>query len=692
MIRIYILPLFIFLHVFAHSASGQTGEDAARQLRLQQKEIERQQKEKKKTEEQEKKRMEERIEEERKAMLQKEKEAKKKAKADALESQRDTKRLSKEQENKKKTSRESDNKTAEASSSKNDTVTQGFRVSERTKLPSAINSDADEVGPIWSRDGKTLWFSRGNCEQNKGGKSGGQDVWFSEWNGKEWSKARNYGSPVNNRQHNALGGFCLSGNFYVTNQYGNPRPGISMFKPQSNATPELVFSEDQIPSEGTLSFYVNPDERVMILAFQTVNDQEDLFISFNNDGQWTQPRNLGKALNTPSSETSPFLSADGKLLFFTSNGRGGMGQGDVFVSRRLDERYERWTTPRSLGGLVNTKGYDGYAALSPDGETFLFGSGDGEDGSLDFYAVPAQMLPIPKIIDTLRLETIAGERIASRLVDLYPKATTKAVWRGAVALNSTSLMEASEQPDFVDYLPATGFVGSDTLHAAYAINREAPNDSLLVVVEVKPRITKLTLSAVNAQTKALIPDVEWSVSFVQSQKGIKQEKNSDGLTELMFEVPADFNLKANAKGFFPVDVVQKLPISHPLTQTLEVAFTPLTKGSTITLRNILFETGKANLKPESDETLEQVLEMLRTNQEVRIMIIGHTDNVGKANSNKVLSTRRVQAVMEHLIKRGINRNRLEALGKGSSEPIGDNATEEGRQLNRRVELKVLGRR
>jgi hypothetical protein len=253
-------------------------------------------------------------------------------------------------------------------------------------------------------------------------------------------------------------------------------------------------------------------------------------------------------------------------------------------------------------------------------------------------------------------------------------------------------MEASEQPDFVDYLPATGFVGSDTLHAAYAINREAPNDSLLVVVEVKPRITKLTLSAVNAQTKALIPDVEWSVSFVQSQKGIKQEKNSDGLTELMFEVPADFNLKANAKGFFPVDVVQKLPISHPLTQTLEVAFTPLTKGSTITLRNILFETGKANLKPESDETLEQVLEMLRTNQEVRIMIIGHTDNVGKANSNKVLSTRRVQAVMEHLIKRGINRNRLEALGKGSSEPIGDNATEEGRQLNRRVELKVLGRR
>lgn len=692
--RIYILPVMIFLQVFAPIVRAQTGEDAARQFRLQQKEIERQQKEKNKAEDQEKKRMAERIEEERRAMQQKEKEARKKAKADALEKTNAAKRIAKEEENKKASTStpQPDDKAQETSSSKKMPPPQGFLVSERTKLSAAINSEADEVGPIWSNDGTTLWFARGNCPQNKGGKSGGQDVWVSEWNGKEWSKARNLGSPINTRQHNALGGSCNSGNFYLANQYGNPRPGISMFRSQSKAPPELIFSEDQIPSEGTLSFYVTPDERVMILAFQSGNNQEDLFISFNENGQWTTPRNLGKALNTPSPETAPYLSPDGKLLFFSTSGRGGMGQADVFVSRRLDDRYERWSTPRNLGGLVNTSGYDGYAAMSSDGATLLFGSGDAETGSLDVYAVPTQLLSLPKPIDTLRLETIAGERIASRLVDLYPQAGSKAVWRGAVSRHSGSLMESSEQPDFVDYLPAPGFVGSDTLLAAYAPNRQGSNDSLVVLVTVKPRLTNVTLSAVNAQTNELIPDVEWVVSTTPGQKEIDQKKNAQALTELTLELPAGFNLKANAKGFFPVDLVQKLPANGPLKQNLSIPFTPLTKGSTITLRNILFETGKARLKPESDETLGQVLEMLRTNQKVRIMIMGHTDNVGKSATNKALSTRRVESVIEYLVQKGISRNRLEAKGKGSSEPLADNATEEGRQLNRRVELKVLGDR
>lgn len=682
----------MLLHAFTPSVHAQSGDDAARQLRLQQKEIERQQKEKIKAEEQEKKRMTERIDEERKAMLLKEKEARRKAKKEAFEAEKEKKRNEVQKKEASKASSSSDDKKSESSVAESVKEAIGFSVSGRSKLSPSINSNADEVGPIWSGDGKTLWFTRGSCEQNKGGKSAGQDVWVSEWNGKEWTKARNLGAPINTRQHNAIGGYGKSGNVYISNQYGNERPGITMFRPQANAMPELVFSEDQIPSEGTISFYVTPDEHTMILAFQTANDEEDLFISFNKSGQWTQPRNLGKTINTKSAETAPFLSADGMLLFFSSSGHVGNGQGDIFVSRRLDEHYDRWSTPRNLGSLVNTTGYDGYAALSPNGETLLFGSGDEEGRSLDVYAIPTQLLPIPKAVDTLRLETMAGERIASHLVDLYAKAGPKAVWRGASALHSNSLMEASEQPDFVDYLPATGFVGSDTLIAAYAVNREAFSDSLVVVVNVKPRMTKVILSAVNAKTNALIPDVEWNVSFAQTGKTLQQEKNANGLTELTFEVPADFNLKANAKGFFPVDVVQKLSITNPPIQTLVVSFTPLTKGSTITLRNILFETGKARLMPESDETLEQVLEMLRTNQNVRIMIIGHTDNVGKAASNKSLSTRRVESVIDYLVHKGISPNRLEAKGKGSSEPVADNATEEGRQLNRRVELKVLGER
>ncbi|MDR2579902.1 MAG: OmpA family protein [Fibromonadaceae bacterium] len=107
------------------------------------------------------------------------------------------------------------------------------------------------------------------------------------------------------------------------------------------------------------------------------------------------------------------------------------------------------------------------------------------------------------------------------------------------------------------------------------------------------------------------------------------------------------------------------------------------------MSDILFETGRADLKPELRENLSAIgaiLQSLLTESEVTVE--GHTDNVGTAEFNQRLSEQRANAVMQYLIERGINAERLEAVGYGFSRPVADNETDEGRARNRRVELVI----
>jgi len=113
------------------------------------------------------------------------------------------------------------------------------------------------------------------------------------------------------------------------------------------------------------------------------------------------------------------------------------------------------------------------------------------------------------------------------------------------------------------------------------------------------------------------------------------------------------------------------------------------RGTILSMSDILFEFGKADLKPELRENLSAIgaiLQSLLTNS--NIVIEGHTDNVGSAATNKKLSEQRANAVMQYLIERGIDKKRLKSVGYGLEKPVADNKTEEGRAKNRRVELVI----
>jgi outer membrane protein OmpA-like peptidoglycan-associated protein len=119
---------------------------------------------------------------------------------------------------------------------------------------------------------------------------------------------------------------------------------------------------------------------------------------------------------------------------------------------------------------------------------------------------------------------------------------------------------------------------------------------------------------------------------------------------------------------------------------MELASALREKGS-VALNGILFDTGKATIKPESDALLAQVGELLKSDAALRLEIRGHTDNVGAKTANLKLSEDRAAAVKASLVKTfGIAADRLTTTGFGDARPVADNGTEEGRAKNRRVEL------
>ena len=116
---------------------------------------------------------------------------------------------------------------------------------------------------------------------------------------------------------------------------------------------------------------------------------------------------------------------------------------------------------------------------------------------------------------------------------------------------------------------------------------------------------------------------------------------------------------------------------------------PVSVGTIINLGNVLFRQSTAILLEESYDELDMVVDFMNANPQIRIELSGHTDNRGDKALNIKLSTERVKRVKGYLVSKGISAKRIEGKGYGGSKPLGTNATEEGRRLNRRVEFKII---
>ena len=221
------------------------------------------------------------------------------------------------------------------------------------------------------------------------------DIWVSyRQDDHTWSRAINIGAPVNNRYPNAVVGVGPSGDvLFLTDVYNrkkNQGMAITIRKNRSWSTPETLKIDSLDTSAANISYNVSASIQTLLLSIDG-----DIYVSFQNDQEgWGKPLALGPIINTSGAETFAFLAADGKTLYFSSNGFGGFGGMDLFMSKRLDETWTSWSAPVNLGESICTANDDTYFSITADGSTAFFTRTDG-GGNSDIYqaVLPEHLQP-----------------------------------------------------------------------------------------------------------------------------------------------------------------------------------------------------------------------------------------------------------------------------------------------------------
>jgi outer membrane protein OmpA-like peptidoglycan-associated protein len=150
--------------------------------------------------------------------------------------------------------------------------------------------------------------------------------------------------------------------------------------------------------------------------------------------------------------------------------------------------------------------------------------------------------------------------------------------------------------------------------------------------------------------------------------------------ELWIEVWADYT------GKYILTVVEKAAMEQQLTASADVFANDLKRTGHIAVEGIFFDSGKSVLKPESQQAIGEIVKLLKADAGLKVFVVGHTDNVGGSDANMKLSADRAQAVVQALVKGGVDAGRIKSFGNGPYAPVASNDQESGRAKNRRVEL------
>ena len=271
------------------------------------------------------------------------------------------------------------------------------------RLSGAINTAAREYGPVISPDGKTLYIIRRFDPRNTGG-GGDEEIWYSELRSDgSWSTARQIGSGLNTESHDGVKSVTPDGNTLLLHSPYLTTPALISHRTKRGwSKPEELRVEGYVSRSSYHQSYLSNDGRTLLMSnSESYSGDNDLYVSFRgDDGTWSTPQHLGYGINTDGEEASPFLAADGKTLYFSSDGHGGFGGSDLFVSRRSDDSWLVWSEPENLGERINTAGGDQFFFIPASGRYAYFSRELEEDGHSDIFRVtlPPGVRPLPVVL------------------------------------------------------------------------------------------------------------------------------------------------------------------------------------------------------------------------------------------------------------------------------------------------------
>ncbi len=406
----------------------------------------------------------------------------------------------------------------------------------------------------------------------------------------------------------------------------------------------------------------------------------DIYFSEIKNGRWTAAANIGSPINSRDWESQPSLSADGQSLYFASRRSTGMGKSDIYISQRNTEG--KWSRPKLLSEKINTKGDDQSPFIHPDGQTLYFMS-NGHPGMGGFDLFYSRKQPDGTWGNPVNLgypiNTEADE--STLVISLDGKTAYYASDRVQSENNTTQKDKKATGMDLYSFELYPEARPQPVTYVRGNISDAATSEPLISRVEIVDMSTGEIHAAVNSDADG---------SFLITLPTGKNYAFNVSRPAYIFH-SEHFALKESKETNDPYQLAIELrAVPEVITASAEIPAAALEKYKPTILRNVFFDTGSAELRPESFTELNKLKTFLDDNPTIRIQLNGHTDNVGSDTDNLTLSDNRAKSVFTYLVENGIDKTRMTYKGYGEASPIDSNETDSGRQANRRTEFMIIG--
>lgn len=403
----------------------------------------------------------------------------------------------------------------------------------------------------------------------------------------------------------------------------------------------------------------------------------DLYFADKARGGFGALQAFPAPINSSFWDCDGFLTSDGKAMIFSTDRPGGIGpyqkkdilyrgerwgNVDLWVCVRTDSG---WSQPINLGTTINTPWAERSPFLHPDGKTLYFcSSGHPGLGKLDIF-------------------------VSTRL-----REDSWTEWSEPINLGKYINGVGSDWGYRVNTAGTMAYFAAETLPG-----NQGGSD---IYVQEIPRSMRpdpvATIRGVvtDPQGNPLTAAIKWEDLSTGKNVGELSSDPETGRYFITLPLGKNYGYYAEKEGYYPVSKSIDLRKSEQgVDIEVNIVLAPIDKiideGMAVRLNNLFFDYDKATLRSESQAELDRLYEVLRKYPKAKIEIAGHTDSIASQSYNSDLSQRRAQAVVDYLVMKGYPRANLVAKGYGEVKPVADNGTEEGRQLNRRVEYRFLKR-
>jgi len=442
--------------------------------------------------------------------------------------------------------------------------------------------------------------------------------------------------------------------------------------------------------------------------FSRNTKQEDFYISFLSDGVWTSSINAGYPLNTDSNEGAQTLSSNGTYMYFTACERqGGMGSCDLYFSAF---RGDRWTMPYNLGSPVNSSSWESTPSISADGNLLFFSSNrpGGYGGKDLWYTVMKQDGTWSVPVNPGNSINTDGDEMSPFIhfdgktlyftSDGHPGLGGFDIYMTVMNDDSTWTEPRNLGYPINTFNDDMGLVietGGQKAYFSSAREKTTGKDIYFFNLDESLRPTPVSYLKGRVSDKETGKFIKAEYELINlSNNRITARNTTDESGNFLVCLPSgkNYGINISKPGYLFYSENFMFEGQHTVIEPFikKIYLSPVKVGEKMTLANVFYEIDSWELKKESVSELNTLADLLSENNTLIIEIDGYTDSTGTDQHNLVLSEKRALSVVSYLISRGIGQDRLKYRGYGNTSPIGDNITSEGRRLNRRTEVRIIG--